>query len=100
MLSVAITTSDPESCLVIPDLSRHDLQIFYNNAFRGYTENDNKNIRSIKNVADTFAIGPIMESNMEVEVENEEDEEEEDDEDNTPVLFGYLKKSDKIKLSH
>ena len=100
MLSVAITTSDPESCLVIPDLSRHDLQMFYNNAFRGYTENDHKNIRSIKNVADTFAIGPIMESSLEVEVENEEDEEEEDDEDATPVLFGYLKKSDKIKLSH
>ena len=54
MMAVAISSSDPESCLVIPDLSRHDLKHFYDTVFRDYEEI--VNINSIRNVANTFSV--------------------------------------------
>ena len=93
MMAVAISTSDPESCLVIPDLSRHDLKHFYDTVFRNCDEIVNMN--SIKNVANTFAVESLVDK-----VNNwEEHEEEDEEEDTTPDLFDCLKKSDKIKLS-
>ena len=98
MMSVAISTSDPESCLVIPDLSRHDLQRFYESAFRGLSEDRET---SAMRVASTFAVEGLFlkekedgKSNDEYEIDDDEEEEE-----IAPEIFGCLKKSDKIKLS-
>ena len=100
MMSVAISTSDPESCLVIPDLSRHDLQRFYESAFRGLSEDRET---SAMRVASTFAVEGLFskdredgKSNNEFEIDDDDDEEEEEI---APEIFGCLKKSDKIKLS-
>ena len=92
MMAVAISTSDPESCLVIPDLSRHDLKHFYDTVFRDYEEI--VNINSIRNVANTFSVETLFD-----QVNSWEHEDEDDEEDTTPDLFDCLKKSDKIKLS-
>ena len=91
MMAVAISTSDPESCLVIPDLSRHDLKHFYDTVFRDYDEI--VNMSSIRNVANTFAVETLIDK------VNNWEEDEDDEEETTPDLFDCLKKSDKIKLS-
>lgn len=98
MMSVAISTSDPESCLVIPDLSRHDLQRFYENAFRGFSED---RATSAMRVASTFAAEGLISKDGENWKRNQEYEidEEEEEEEIIPEIFGCLKKSDKIKLS-
>lgn len=98
MMSVAISTSDPESCLVIPDLSRHDLQGFYENAFRGFSED---RVTSAMRVAATFAVeGLILEDGKKGKSSDEyEIDEDEEEEEIVPEIFGCLKKSDKIKLS-
>ena len=98
MMSVAIATSDPESCLVIPDLSRHELQRFYENAFRGLAENDSS---CVKRVVSTLAVEGLFLRDEE-RLNNNDDydmEEDEEEEDSVPEIFGCLKKSDKIKLS-
>ena len=94
MMEEAISSSHPESCLVIPDLSKHDLLQFYSAAFTGSL--DTERMRSINNVASTLALHHLHQSGVRSHWEDEEEEEEED------VSSGVkcLKKSDKIKLSH
>ena len=86
MVGEALNGSHPESCLVIPDLSKHDLLQFYTAAFTGSL--DSARVRSIRSVASTLAL-------HRVHWDNQEEEEEEED---VPVMK-CLKKSDKIKLS-
>ena len=92
MVSQALATSDPESCLVIPDLSKHDLKQFYDLAFKEIQ--DTSYSTSIKNVVTTLSIDPLTNNSKETGFE-----EDSEDEDSIPDLFDCLKKSDKIKLS-
>ena len=97
-MSVAISTSDPESCLVIPDLSRHDLQRFYESAFRGLSEDRET---SAMRVASTLAVeGLFLKEREDGKINDEyEIDDDEEEEEIAPEIFGCLKKSDKIKLS-
>ena len=92
MVCGAILRSDPESCLVIPDLSKQDLKQFYEHAFRG---SEVKSCESIRNVATTLSVDTLTNEKFQWAGENVEF----DEDDSLPDLFDCLKKSDKIKLS-
>ena len=92
MVSQALATSDPESCLVIPDLSKHDLKQFYDIAFKEIQEISSSS--SINNVISTLSIDPLKKIH-----EDEEFDGDSEEEDSIPDLFDCLKKTDKIKLS-
>ena len=94
MMEEAINTSHPESCLVVPDISKHDLLQFYSAAFTGSL--DSARLRSIKNVASTLALHQLHQGGTGAHWDEDMEEEEED------VSGGVkcLKKSDKVKLSH
>ena len=89
MVGEALSGSHPESCLVIPDISKYDLLQFYTAAFTGTL--DSTRVKSIRSVASTLAL-------HRVHWDNQEEEEEEEEEEDVPVMK-CLKKSDKIKLS-
>jgi len=92
MVSQAISTADPESCLVIPDISKHDLKRFYDATFRNVQEKES--LKSIKNVGGTLSVYGFHSSEVDEEVHEEYDED-----DHVPEIFDCLKKSDKLKLS-
>ena len=92
MLEEALSSSHPESCLVVPDLSKHDLRQFYSAAFTGGLE-DTERLRSISSVASTLALHHLQ-------TWQEEEEEEEEEEEDVSGGVKRLQKSDKIKLSH
>ena len=94
MLADAISVSESESCLVIPDISKHDLLQFYTAAFTG--DLGGGRVKSIKNVASTLALHHLL---LGEDGEGWEEEEEEEEDEEGGVMMKCLKKSDKIKLS-
>ena len=98
MLEEAIITSQPESCLVVPDLSKHDLSEFYRAALTGSEDSSERGSSCLASVASTLSLHhlPLGQAGQAHWQEEEEEEEEEE------VSGGVkcLKKSDKIKLSH
>ena len=97
MVAEAISVSHSESCLVIPDISKHDLLQFYTAAFTG--DLDTGRVKSIKSVASTLALTHLTLGQDREHWEEDEDEEEEEEEEDGAASMKCLKKSDKIKLS-